>query len=131
MVEKLFKGHLILNWKNSQFRAVKKLPRKLKETEIVIEVNIKNGFERWYASVYEEVKDTLIAKYGKTATTEATVKNAILNKYPDTMADWQKKMVSAKYKKGRLSGAKDSFGKKNDNLINLLAYYRRLAENGG
>jgi hypothetical protein len=41
MEEKIFQGHVILNWKNGSFRAVKRLSKTLKETEIPIEINIK------------------------------------------------------------------------------------------
>jgi hypothetical protein len=38
---KEFKGFIILNYHNGKFRAVKKLPKTLKETEIPIEINLK------------------------------------------------------------------------------------------
>ena len=43
MTEKEFKGFMILNWKekNGKFRAVNRLPKKLKEAEIPIEINLK------------------------------------------------------------------------------------------
>ncbi len=42
MVEKIFKGYVILNWKNGQFRVMKTKPKKtLKPSEIPVELNLK------------------------------------------------------------------------------------------
>jgi hypothetical protein len=43
MTEKEYKGFIILDWKekNGKFRAVNRLPKKLKETEIPIQVSLK------------------------------------------------------------------------------------------
>ncbi len=101
------------------------------ELAVVMETNSKHAFEKWYASVYEDVKKALIAEYGKTATTEGAIKNAIMNKYPEKMDEWHKEMTSSKYRKSMLGLAKEAFSRKHDALVNLLAYYRRLAENGG
>lgn len=39
--EKVFQGYVILNWKNGSFRAVKKLTKGIKDTEIPIQLDIK------------------------------------------------------------------------------------------
>ena len=41
MVDKEFKGFVILNYRSGNMRAVKKLSRKLKESEIPIEIDLK------------------------------------------------------------------------------------------
>ena len=41
MTEKIFQGYVILNWKNGSFRAVKKLTKGIKDSEIPIQLDIK------------------------------------------------------------------------------------------
>lgn len=41
MTEKIFTGHIVLNYRTGNFRVIKRLPKKLKEVEIPIEINLK------------------------------------------------------------------------------------------
>ena len=41
MDEKIFTGYIILNYRNGSFRAMKRLPKHLKEVDIPIEIKLK------------------------------------------------------------------------------------------
>jgi hypothetical protein len=100
------------------------------ETATVLHSKVQSEYDKWYSSVYSVVKDQMIEKYGKTATTESTVKYEIIKQYPEKIAEWDKTLALSKYRKVMLNLAKDCFSKKNDNLVNLLSYYKKLAGEG-
>jgi hypothetical protein len=103
----------------------------LAEKAAVMDAKVRSQHEKWLASVYDEIKDGIIERYGKTGATETAIKNEIRKQFPAESSDWNKKVEESRYRKNMLNWARDCFAKKNDNLVNLLAYYRRLAENGG
>ena len=100
----------------------------ISETAVKLDAKVKTEYDKWWAGVYTEVKADLLDKLGKTSTTESSIKNEVIRRYPDEYEKWAKEIANSKYRKNRLNWAKECFSKKNDNLGYLLAYHRRLAE---
>jgi hypothetical protein len=98
------------------------------ELAVVIDSKLKVQYKEWHAPIYNAVKQELIDKYGKTATTETAVQNEIVTQHKDKWSEWQRELALSKQRVERLKLAKDCFATKDNDMVTLLAYYRRLAD---
>lgn len=100
----------------------------LYETANVLYEKANMEFDMWYAPIYQEVKTELIATFGKSGLTENQVKNEIISRYAEEHLAKSTALKKADYRRRILALAKNAFDKRQDSLVNLLAYHKKRLE---
>jgi hypothetical protein len=94
------------------------------ESAAVLSQKAEMEYELWWAPKYQQIKDELIDKYGKSALTETQIKSEIMIRYPEEYKTYSTEKMKANYRYKVLSSARAAFSHRHDALINLLAFYK-------
>lgn len=92
----------------------------------------KNQYEVWHAERYLDVKRELMDEFGRSAVTESMVKARMLESYSEEIAQFEKAISDAEYRRSVLAIAANAFKEKGQAMINILSYKKQqLNDSGG